>query len=65
MEIHRKDKFIASKHEVLEINPYENFDDLEAELQFYVEETLKAIAVCKESEGSKDYPVVIDHRTGI
>jgi hypothetical protein len=65
LEIHRKDKFIASKQEVLEINPYENFDDLEAELQFYVEETLKAIAVCEESEESSVYPVVIDHRTNI
>jgi len=53
---------------VLEINPYQNFDDLEAELQFYVEETLRAIAMCEDAERrakddkTKEYPIVIDMR---
>lgn len=50
MEIHYKDSLIEARSKIFVINPYDNFDDLDEGQQFFVEESLKAAQICKDSE---------------
>ena len=56
-----------------EFNLHQEFDSIEPEMQFYVQEAMKAIKICEErnlelfstllNHDKSDFPVVIDERT--
>lgn len=75
MELIYRDRVIQSKQESFLINAYQDFEELNQEQQFYIEEAQKCVAICSEAnnecycedDGNGDnkikYPVIIDHRS--
>ncbi|CDW87869.1 serine threonine-protein kinase plk4-like [Stylonychia lemnae] len=66
IELTYRDKIIKSKVQSFLINLFQNYDDLDRQQQYYVDEAHKCISLCNEVNNqchqNSEYPIIIDER---